>query len=307
MLRLFLFTTAIALTGAGSLAGDIPPERLRQVDRLHDQDRHSEALETLATLEGEAESAADRAAIIWRQARARFSEVDLGLYAGELTESEAMETLEAIEATAAQAVELAADSGNGALESRAHFWRGAAMAKRGELRGILNALFMADDLLETVRRSVEEDESYANPYYVAGQVYNQVPGFPIAFGDKVAAVSYSRKSIDLHEEQLEEGVVTVRYWDFYVKLAAHLDGRGWSAGRRSRNRSSARQAYEEAPGPFEAAAHYEGVAQIPDYRELSDREEAQDILRFVIDGIESLSERGVREERTLEEARGLLR
>ncbi|MFP4330521.1 MAG: hypothetical protein ACOC45_06700 [Alkalispirochaetaceae bacterium] len=307
MIRLSLLTLTLAVASSGMLSGDIPPQRLREVDRLHDEDRHDEVLSILEELSSEAQGSAEEAALIWRRARARFSQVDLGLYSGELGESRGMEELKQIEALAAEAVELAADSGDASLRSRTHFWLGAAMAKQGELQGVLNALSMAGDLRESVRRSVRADEEYANPYYMAGQLYNQVPGFPVAFGDKAAAVSYSRLSVDLHEEQFDSGMVTTRYWDFYVKLATHLEDRGWSGRRRGRHRSSARREYESAADPFEAAAHYEGVAELPDLSERSDRQESQEILRFVIDGIEGQSRRTLRDRRALEEARGLLR
>jgi hypothetical protein len=59
---------------------------------------------------------------------------------------------------------------------------------------------------------------------------------------------------------------------------------------------------DAAETPFERAMYYEAVADIPDQ---SDREEAVELFRFVIDSLESQSELTLRETRTLEDARTL--
>lgn len=276
---------------------EVPPERWEEVDRLHDQDRHEEVLDRLEALDPG--TPRERAELLWREARARFSQVDLGLYAGEISEEDAMARLEEIQEIAQEAVEAAgADP-----PAQAYFWRGAARAKRGELKGVLNALFMADDLQEDLRSAVQADPSYSNPYYVAGQLYHRVPGFPISFGDTSAAVSYSRKSVALHEDAYDRGEVTVRYWDYYVKLAEHLLARGWSTRRRERRQEEMGEERASAGSPFEAARYFEGTLSLPDQ---SDEEEAAGLLSMVIEGIEAGGTVDLRGRRTLEDARELL-
>lgn len=275
----------------------VTQESWEEIDRLHDMDNHEAVLARLEALEPR--GAGERAQLLWREARARFSQVDLGLYAGDISEEEAMGRLEKIQELADQAVRI----GEPQAPAQAFFWRGAARAKRGELKGVLNALFMADDLQEDLRSSVEADPGYSNPYYVAGQLYHRVPGFPISFGDTAAAVSFSRKSVDLHERAYQRGEVTVRYWDYYVKLAEHLLARGWSSRRRERRQQSMAEERSSAGSPFEQAKFFEGTLTLSDQ---SDDEEAEELLAMVIDGLESGESIDLRGRRTLEDARALL-
>ena len=287
----------LLLLGGAVAVGQISQSTWDAIDRLHDQDRHDAVLERVAELEPGGDE--ERADLLWREARARFSRVDLGLYAGELSEDEAMSRLEEIQALADQAISAAGSE----PPAQAYFWRGAARAKRGELKGVLNALFMADDLQEDLELSIAADPEYSNPYYVAGQLYHRVPGFPISFGDTAAAVSFSRKSVALHEAAYSAGEVSVRYWDYYVKLAEHLLARGWSAGRRERRQSGMQEERAAAEDQFERAKFYEGSVDLPDQ---SDDEEAEELLTMVIAGIEEAGAGDLRGRRTLEDARALL-
>lgn len=274
----------------------VDQESLAEIDRLHNQDRHETVLVRLADLEPE--GGRERAELLWREARARFSRVDLGLYAGTVGDNEAMRRLEEIQAVADRAI----SSSEPNAPAQAHFWRGAARAKRGELKGVLNALFMANDLRNDMKAAVSADAEYGNSYYLLGQLYHRVPGFPISFGDGVAAVSFSRKAVDLHDSDYASEEVSVRYWDYYVKLAEHLDARGWSLRRRRREIPDIREDARTASSPFEAAMYYDGTADLP---ELSDGEEADRLLEFVVSGLTSQDELSIRDRRTLEAARAL--
>ncbi|MDA3949462.1 MAG: hypothetical protein PF508_09555 [Spirochaeta sp.] len=296
-LVIVLLTTVTAVATA-----QIGPDRWAEIDTLHDRDRHDTVLQMLAELEVTATTPAERAAVLWRRARAEFSRLDLALYTGDLGEDAAMEQLEEIQATADAAVQAGAagttDRGAGG-PAQAYFWRGAARAKYGELRGVLNALFMADDLREDLRSSTAADPAYGNPYYVAGQLYHLLPGFPISFGDGMAAVSFSRRAVDLHDAAYDAGAVDVRYWDYYVRLAENLLARGSSQRRRDRQVAALKSDYAAAEDAFERGMYYEAVADVP---RQSDEEEAQELLQFVINGLESQATQSVRDRRTLEDA-----
>lgn len=300
MYRQWAGVIAIAFMVSGIAVAQISDDQWQRIDTLHEYDRHDEILSALDEIESRAAGDADRAGILWRRARAEFNRIDLGLYAEQLAEEEAMTRLADIQEMADEAVEIAGDR----APAPAFFWRGAARAKQGELRGVLNALFMADDLREDLRQSVAADPEYSNPYYVAGQLYQRLPGFPISFGDTVAAVSFSRRAVDLHDAAYAAGDVPLRYWDYYVRLAENLQSRGWSQRRRERQISRMAGDHAAAATPFEEAMYYESQAEIPAQ---SDQEEAAELLQFVIDGIESRSERTLREERTIADARDLAR
>ncbi|MFW5695257.1 MAG: hypothetical protein ACOCYB_08805 [Alkalispirochaeta sp.] len=293
-----LIVLTIALPGI--TAAEVSSDQWDAVDAHHEYDRHEEALAVLAELEGDISNELDRAEMLWRRARAEFSVIDLALYGGEISEDEAMNRLETIQEMAHEAVQIAGSS----APAQAYFWRGAARAKQGELRGVLNALFMADDLRDDLRQAVAADSEYGNPYYVAGQLYQRLPGFPVSFGDTPAAVSFSRRAVDLHDAAYDAGDAPVRYWDYYVRLAENLQSRGWSQRRRERRIPSMADDRAAADTAFERAMYYETEAGVP---EQSDQEEAAALLQFVIAGLESQDELTVREERTLSDARELAR
>ncbi|MEX2443215.1 MAG: hypothetical protein WD492_06410 [Alkalispirochaeta sp.] len=291
---------AMAVTLPGIASAQISSERWAEVDNLHERDRHGDVRAALEELETDAARAADRAGILWRRARAEFSRIDLGLYAGEVSERDALERLAEIEAMADEAVRITGES----TPAQAYFWRGAARAKQGELRGVLNALFMAGDLRDDLRLSVAADPEYSNPYYVAGQLYQRLPGFPVSFGDTEAAVSFARLAVDLHEAAYSAGEVPLRYWDYYVRLAENLNARSWSQRQRERRIPTMTENRNGTDTPFERAMYYEAVAEIPDQ---SDQAEAKELLNFVIRSLESQTKLTLREERTLDDARELAR
>ena len=268
MLLVLLLGPCILLTSQDA------PDRLARIDQLHYEERHTEARDLAEQALDGAQGDRSRAAALWRLARARLNRVDLGLYEGTVREDEARKALERGMEEAGEAV---------ALNERlapAHFWREASRAKQGELRGVLNALFMAGDVRDGAKRAIELDPSYSNSYYMLGQLYHRVPGFPISFGDREQAVAFSREAVRRHEEELSSGAVPVRFWDYYVKLAEHLQARRWSGSRRSRSDSAADS-------------------------ELTDEEEATELLDYVISNLEMLDDRTIRQERTLEDAHDL--
>jgi hypothetical protein len=132
-------------------------------------------------------------------------------------------------------------------------------------------------------------------------MYEQVPG-SISFGNKDFAVSLGRLSIDLHEAELEAGIEDELNHDYYVQMAAHLLARNWNEGKRFDRQSRKHRDYENRDDPMERGFFYEGMIDIPAQ---SDREEATDILRWVIDALEDIPDRSDGQNRQLEEAREL--
>lgn len=92
---------------------------------------------------------------------------------------------------ARRAVELAPD------EPAAHFWYGVLQARVGEERGILQSLFMVDDVLAAMERTLELDPEHEGAHYVLSQLYRKVPGWPLSVGDKRKAVEHARISASL--------------------------------------------------------------------------------------------------------------
>lgn len=294
--RMILASACLAVFASWAVEAEVNRTELERVDALHYEERHEEILERLERLSGEALSSREVAEIRWREARAVFSRADLAWYAGEMTEGQAMEEFERTVDLATEAIEL-----DDRL-ARAYLWRAAGRGSLGRLRGVLDSLFMADDIRDDLRQAAGREPEYANTYYAAGELYHLVPGWPISFGDIAMAVSFGRKAVDLHEDQLDAGEVPARFWDFQVKLADHLLARSWSESRRADHREELSQQYREAEDPFEQGSVYEGRAELPDQ---SDAQEAAELLRFVISGLEAQDTLTVRQQRTLEDARDL--
>jgi tetratricopeptide (TPR) repeat protein len=286
----------LAPSGAQSTEGS-PGELLDELDRLHYYDRNEELLRIIDTQRPR--TSVERGRLLWRQARARVAIAELSVWEGTMSEEEAIALLEEAEALADEAIRILPD------EADPRFWRAAATGLRGLLRGVLNSLFLASDVRDYAVEAIERNESLAEGYYLLGQVYRELPGWPISFGNNDYAVSFSRRSIALYEEKRVTGEVPVDYHDHYIQLAMALWNRNNSMARRDRRRNSMVSDYREASTAFERGQYFEGATELP---RRSDREEAMEVLRSVIARLSSIpdSDRRVRHRMDLDEALSLL-
>jgi tetratricopeptide (TPR) repeat protein len=68
----------------------------------------------------------------------------------------------------------------------AHFWFATNKGLVGKLNGILNSLFMVDDLKKEANKIIELDPEHAGAHMLLGEIYKSLPGF--AGGDKHEAI-----------------------------------------------------------------------------------------------------------------------
>lgn len=168
---------------------------------------------------------------------------------------------------------------------RAYFWRGSNAGKWGQTKGVFSALGRVEDMRDDFKKTVELNPGFSLAWFSLGQLYEQLPGGIVSFGNDDYAVSLSRKSIDVMREEIrktdEEGL---RY-NYYIGLARQLHTRNWDAGKRQDELPTKRKRYHEASDVLEKHFYYEGTKRIG---EISDREESKKILDWVVNELSAI-------------------
>ncbi len=295
---ILLCLIATVVTGGLFAQNSLSESLLRRLDELHENDRHQEVMKHTETALAGVAAGLDRAELLWRLARAELNNTDLGLYTGTVSEDSALNVLDGVVARADEAIQEDPSRGE------SYFWKAAAMAQQGQIRGVLNSLFMAGDINDLAVAAVERNSDISEAWFLLGQLYRELPGRPLSFGDNVYAVSFGRLSVALHEERLQRENLPSRYYDYYIQLAESLRNRDWSASRRRSRTASMADEYAAATDAFTRGANWEGSLELT--RE-SDRAEGRRILDAVTRELESLPRRTLRQERSLELAREIAR
>ncbi len=285
---------AILVLAAGTASA--VEELLIEIDELHDQERPEEALEVIDQAYRAATADVERAEVSWRHARSLLFLTDHQLAGEVISEREARNQLEEAEEYAEEAMRLAPNAAEG------YYWKAATMGRRGQVRGVLSSLFMAGDVRDYAIDAIDRDPDMAAAYYLLGQLYRELPGGFLSFGDDDYAVGLARKAVDLHEEGLAAGDAPYRFYDFYTQLAMSLWERDWDVAERREGQSEKQQEYANADSALERGFAYEGTVRIDPQ---DDREEARRLVNWVIEELEALDDRNTGQELDLEDAREL--
>ena len=80
----------------------------------------------------------------------------------------------------------------------AHFWFALNKGSLGKLNGVLNSLFMVDDLKKEAQKVIELDPDHAGAHMLLGEVYKSLPG--LFGGDKKKAIEEFEEAI--HKDSL---------------------------------------------------------------------------------------------------------
>jgi len=269
---------------------------LDRVDQLHDAEKYEQTKSLIESSLAEATSDDQQAELHWRLARAWLNLGDEAEDSG--TQGEALLAyFESGEAEAQKAIE--ADPNN----HLGYYWKSANIGRWGQVKGILNSLFKAKPMRDLLQQAVAVEPEHADSFYVLGQLFEQVPGFPVSFGDKDYAVSLGRKSIDLHEQQVRAGIEQKINYDFYTEMAKHLWERNYTAGKRAREQARKESKYRSISDPMEKNFYYEATVSLKD---MSDREEALGLINWVIRELQGLSGRTDSQNDDLQEASEVL-
>lgn len=292
MNRSIILLMLLALV-VGNAVADITLS-LERADELQDAEQYEDQMTLLESILPQASSSAEKAEVYWRMSRATLGIGDLANDAGRPADG-IIPIYEEGESYADEAI--AADPNN----HHGYFYKSANIGKAGQVRGVLNSLMSAAPMRDLLKQTITKEPNYAAAYFVLGQLYAQVPGV-ISFGDDNYAVSFARKSIALHEAELEAGDAEGIEHDYYIQLASHLIERGWNERKRNREQSAKRREYQNISDPLERHFHYEGMVDIP---EMDDEEEAEELLDRMIDLLQDIQSRSAAEQRNLDKAREL--
>jgi tetratricopeptide (TPR) repeat protein len=266
---------------------------LEQADKLHDAEDYEQSRNFLEASLSNASGGAEQAELYWRLARAILNLGDEAEDGG-ASEEEILAFFEEGEALAQKAID--ADPNN----HLGYYWKSANIGRWGQVKGILNSLFKAKPMRDLLEQAVSVEPEHADSYYVLGQLYEQVPGFPVSFGVEEYAVSLGRKSIDLREQQVKAGIEDELIYDYYTEMAKHLWERDWSASRRKREQSKMMKKYKSISDPMEKNFYYEAVVNLKDQ---SDEEEAFELIKWTIRELEATANRTGGQEDDLQEAK----
>lgn len=229
--------------------------------------------EYLAQALSSAESNSEKSSILWRQSRNILTQGD-GL--DENDKEGRFAKYEEAEALSIKSIELEPNAD-------AYHWKSSAVGRWGQTKGPLNSLSKAPAMLEDVKMVVDTfGYDYTDAWYVLGILYNQLPGWPISFGDTNAAISYMRKSLDTRI--IGRGL----FLTLYQELSDQLYDRNWDAKKRAKEFDKMKKSYDKESLPSEKMKYYEGSegsSKVPFYStvplsKMSDRQEAVMLLRY---------------------------
>lgn len=270
-------------------------DTLIAVDQMYKESLYSEGQELLNELLPQAANNKEKAEIYWRLSRTILAIGD-DLEDSGGSAAERLKLYEEGEAMADKTIELNSQSHLG------YYWKSANIGRWGQTKGILDSLFKAEPMRQLLDKAINMDENHADSFYVLGELYDELPGWPISFGNLDASVSMARRSVVLNQQQSRSGEEDKNY-DFSIKLAKHLFKRNWNQNQRLSKQKEFKSKWDKTnDNRLKKYFYYEGTLTIP---AVSDREEAKKILGDVIAELESMK-RNKSQEKDLKNAKKLL-
>jgi hypothetical protein len=290
-----LVTLLLVLLPAAAAFPDVS-QTAAQADALHDRGMYVEAKAlVLGALSGA--DGAGQAELYWRAARET-------LELGDIAEKEKKPPADILalftegEGYADKAI--AANPAN----DLGYYWKSSNIGRWGQVKGILNSLFKAGPMKDLLVKELSLNAERTDPYYVLGQLYRELPGWPASFGNVDAAVSLGRKAVDLRQAQVAAGTEKELVYNFATELAKTLWKRNWSSDKRKAEQAVKRSKLAAAQSPLDKASLYEGSVVLKD---MSDREEAKSLVQGVISALEKLPALTAGQAKDLDKARTVLK
>ncbi|MCX7040074.1 MAG: hypothetical protein NT005_13190 [Spirochaetes bacterium] len=267
-----------------------------QADALHDQGKYAEAKQLLLDSLAGAASGKEKAELYWRAAR---ETLELGDQAEEAKQPAAaiLKIFEEGEGYANKAIE--ADPQN----DLSYYWKSSNIGRWGQIKGILNSLFKAKPMKDLLVKVVGLNHDRSDAYNVLGQLYRELPGRPLSFGNVDEAVSFGRTAVDLRFAQVQAGQEKAVNYNFSTELAKSLYKRNWSTATRASEKQKKGPKYAAAKDPLAKAMAYEATRTLEG---VSDREEAKSIVQGAISELESLAAPTAGDRKDLDKARKVL-
>jgi tetratricopeptide (TPR) repeat protein len=263
---------------SGFVFGDVSA-LLQESDALYKAENYDASMRVLEEALDETRNDRQRAEVYWRLARGHLFVGDRAEKAEE--KGVAMHHYEKGEGLAQKAID------HNKRIAEAYFWKSSNIGKAGQLRGVLASLGEAGNMRDLLKEAIKIDDDFPDPYYVLGQLYAKLPGWPISFGSIENAVSLARLSIDKMEGAFAKGKREELNYDYYTQLASHLWQRNWDERKRRDEQEKRGKKYRSERDILEKSFYYEGVVDIP---AMKDRREAMKLINWVIEELYSLSE-----------------
>lgn len=268
---------------------------LTRIDSMQEQGFLEQAIRLIESTVPEVRDPVEKAELLWRHSR-----IVLVLADNRGNNGGTKEELLALYQRGVESADKAIENNPNCFE--AYFFKASNLGRWGQTRGIFEALSQADVMRENLVRSLQINPDFGLSWYVLGMLYEQIPGGILSFGNVPFSVSMARKSIDVMKEQIRKGNRENIRYDFYTELAGHLYKRNWPQPLRKRKQAVMRKEYYAHKDVFDKNCYYEGVVDIP---HLSDREEAEKILSWVLDSLKRKSDLTKQEREDLDKALSL--
>ena len=220
-----------------------------------------------------ASSDEEKSAILWRESRNSLSRGDL------LDEDDKDGRFALYEESQRYAEESISLNPN----PDAYHWLSSAIGRWGQTKGVLESLSRAGEMRDYELKAIDEyGYDHTDAWYVLALLYNQLPGWPISFGNKNWAISYMRRSLDMQIQG--RGL----FLTLYQELANQLYDRNWDAKKRSTEIDKMKKDYDKNEVLSEKMKYYEGSEgseKVPFYSTvplsgMSDRQEAAMLLMY---------------------------
>lgn len=215
----------------------------------------------------------EKSEILWRLSRL---ELTLGDQIPEEDKAARFSAYEKSQALAEESIALRPNA-------NAYHWKSSALGRWGQVKGPLDCLGKAPGMLEDVLMVIDHfGYDYTDSWYVLGVLYNQLPGWPISFGDDNYAISYMRRSLDTRLSN--RGL----YLTLFQELSNQLYDRNWDKKKRSKEFKKMEKSYLQETVLSEKMKYYEGseggenttfYSPVP-LNQISDRQESVMLLRY---------------------------
>lgn len=295
-MKRILIVTAL-LAGAATIAMADFTDTVLQAEDLHMEGKYAEAKAFLLDAAQATDDGAEKAELYWRASR---ETIELGNQAEKEKKSTDAVLGFFVEAEGYADRAIAADPQN----DLGYFWKSASIGRWGQVKGVFNALSKAEPIRNLLLKVLTINPERADAYFVLGELYREVPGWPLSFGNTDFAVSLGREAVDLNVAQVQAGTAKNVSYEFIIELAKTLRNRNWSAQNRLSEQKAKAAKYAAAKDAFEKGCLYEATVTL---KNESDRQEAKEILQQVIEEMSQLPSLDAGQVKDLQTAKDLLK
>lgn len=278
----------MSLTAVFTLCLILPATALNQsdlekADMLFASNQDVEGMKLVESLMSGNLSDTEKSELLWRQSQ--FSHELTGTAVSEgVSKDEALAMYKEGMKLASQAIDFNSDS------AWAYYWRAANLGSWGSTKGIADSLGSLGDMKADLHACLKIDPELGDAWSVLAIINADVPG--VLGGSIDKSVSQDRKGASLWNGN---GIPNL---EVYGEMANHLIKRGWDSNKRTKKLKAKSKSFAKAKDMFQKAEYFEGSVDFnkaPSYSskklsQMSDKEEAADLLKWLISKLEGLSD-----------------